>query len=234
MKRRDNLKLLLAGGLGSTLAVTSSCKNEGDTSKISNAKSNLYGRTAEEIAHDNAIYAAQFFTPEEMKSITLLSDIIVPVDDVSGGASQAGVPAFIEFIAKDMTIHQLPLRGGLKWLDNQCTKRYQKIFSECSPKQQLEIVDLIAYPDKATVDMKPGVKFFTHMRNLVLTGFYTSKIGIKDIGYKGNTPNEWDGVPDEVLKKHGLAYDARTLEISIKMEDRNRVVKWDNEGNIVG
>lgn len=234
MKRRDNIKLLLAGGIGSTLVMTESCKADEATTKSNTTKSGLYGRTEEEIAYDNKLYAEQFYTEAEMKAITVLSDIIVPADEVSGSASQAGVPAFIEFISKDIPSHQLPIRGGLKWLDNQCTKKYSKVFVDCSTTQQIEMVDAIAYPDKAEPAMKPGVKFFNHMRNLVLTGFYTSEIGIKDIGYKGNTPNEWDGVPDEVLKKHGLSYDERTLEVCLKVKDRNTVVKWDDEGNVVG
>ncbi len=234
MKRRDNIKLLLAGGIGSTLIMTESCKSEAVSTKNTTSKTGLYGRTEEEIAYDNKLYAEQFFTADEMKTITVLSDIIVPADEVSGSASQAGVPAFIEFIAKDMPTHQLPIRGGLKWLDNQCTKRYQKTFVGCTPTQQIEIVDAIAYPDKITAEMKPGIKFFTHLRNLVLTGFYTSEMGVKDIGYKGNTPNEWDGVPDEVLRKHGLSYDERTLEVCLKVKDRNTVVKWDEAGNIIG
>lgn len=107
-------------------------------------------------------------------------------------------------------------------------------FLECSVSQQIEMVDLIAYPDRVTEEMKPGAKFFTLLRNLVTTGFFTSALGIKDLGYVGNRPNEWDGVPDEVLKKHGLSYNERTLQICLKTKDRNIQIQWDEEGNIVG
>jgi hypothetical protein len=73
-------------------------------------------------------------------------------------------------------------------------------------------VDDIAYPKKARSEMAQGVAFFTLMRNLTATGFYTSEIGVKDIGYLGNVPNQWKGVPDEVLKQYGLAYTDKELK----------------------
>ena len=94
-----------------------------------------------------------------------------------------------------MPDHQFPMRGGLRWLDMQCLKRYEKSFKDCSHEQQIELVDMIAYPDKAKtrLDLKQGAAFFSLIRNLTATGFYTSEIGVKDIGYIGNTshPMEW-------------------------------------------
>ena len=54
------------------------------------------------------------------------------------------------------------------------------------------------------------------MRNLVATGFYTSEMGIKDLGYKGNSPNQWNGVPDEVLRQYGLAYTEKELKECVR------------------
>ena len=139
-----------------------------------------------------------------MKTITVLADIIIPADKVSGSASDAEVPAFIEFIVKDIPSHQLPMRGGLKWMDMHCFNSYGKAFIDCSTAQQLELVNKIAYPEKATPDMQAGVAFFNRMRSLTASGFYTTKIGIKDIGYVGNVPNIWEGVPPDVLKQYGL------------------------------
>ena len=147
-----------------------------------------------------------------MATITLLGDIIIPKDDVSGSASDAKVPDFIEFIVKDMPEHQVPMRGGLRWLDMQCLKRYNNPFSDCNKQQQMEMVDAIAWPKKATPEMKPGVAFFNLMRNLTATGFYTSEIGGKDVGYMGNVPNQWNGVPDDVLKQYNLAYTDKELK----------------------
>jgi hypothetical protein len=139
-----------------------------------------------------------------MATITVLGDIIIPKDDRSGSASDAGVPAFIEFIVKDMPDHQLPMRGGLRWLDMQCLSRYNKAFKDCPASQQIEMVDAIAYPDKAAPEMQQGVAFFNRMRNLVASGFFSSKMGIEDIGYVGNQPNQWQGVPPEIIRQYGL------------------------------
>jgi len=147
-----------------------------------------------------------------------LTNIIIPKDDVSGSATDANVPEFIEFIVKDMPHHQVPMRGGLKWLDLQCMKRFDKAFSDCTSPQQMELVDEIAWPEKAKPGMEQGVSFFNLMRNLTATGFYTSQIGIKDLGYAGNKPNQWDGVPQDVLDFYGMKYDERTLAESVKFD----------------
>ena len=139
-----------------------------------------------------------------MATITVLGDIIIPKDDRSGSASDAGVPQFIEFIVKDMPEHQLPMRGGLRWMDVQSLNRYGKPFKDCAGQQQLELVDEIAYPGKAKPEMQQGVAFFNRMRGLVASGFFSSKMGIEDIGYVGNRPNQWDGVPPEIIKQYGL------------------------------
>jgi hypothetical protein len=64
--------------------------------------------------------------------------------------------------------------------------------------------------------MAVGVSFFNKMRDLTATGFYTTQIGFDDLGYVGNRPNQWDGVPEEVLAQYGLKYDERTLAESVK------------------
>ncbi|MBK7560498.1 MAG: gluconate 2-dehydrogenase subunit 3 family protein [Chitinophagaceae bacterium] len=158
-----------------------------------------------------------------MATITILADIIIPKDAVSGSASDANVPAFIEFIVKDMPNHQVPLRGGLRWMDMQCLKRYEKSFKDCNTSQQLEMVDLIAYPErvKDKPDLKPGASFFSLLRNLTATGFYTSEIGVTDIGYAGNKPNQWNGVPDEVLQQYKLAYTDKELKECVSFEKTN-------------
>jgi hypothetical protein len=165
------------------------------------------GRTKEEAARDAQLQKEKFFTAHELKTVSVLSDIILPADAQSGSATQAGVPAFIEFMMKDQPTYQTPMRGGLMWLDSQAKKRFEKKFVNCTSTQQLEIVDDIAYPEDVKPDMRQGVAFFNLMRNFVVTGFYTSQMGIKDLGYMGNTPNVWQGVPEDVLKQYGLSYD---------------------------
>src|SRR5690606_19784027 len=146
----------------------------------------------------------KFFTDHEMATITVLADIIIPKDEVSGSASEAGVPEFIEFMVKDLPDNKTPMRGGLKWLDLQAQRRYGDAFVNCKEVDQLALVEEIAYPEKAKPEMQQGVAFFSLMRNLTSSGFFTSEIGIKDIGYAGNRPGVWNGVPEDVLKEHGF------------------------------
>jgi hypothetical protein len=228
MKRRDNIKLLLAGGIGTGLVLTSGCKTEGsEVGKIdAKASTGLYGRTEEEIIHDKKILSETFFSLDEMTTIGILSDIIIPKDEVSESATAAKVPEFIEFIVKDIPSYKTPVRGGLKWLDNYCISNFEKTFAECSESERMQVIEEIAWPDKAKPELKHGVKFFNTMRNLVATGFYTSKEGLKDIGYIGNMPNEWDGVPDEVLKKYGFEEDPKYKDIYVNPENRNEMMVW--------
>ena len=162
------------------------------------------GRQPFEIERDKKLHAEKFFTAHEMATIAVLADIIIPRDAKSGSASDAKVPDFIEFMVKDIPENKTPMRGGLKWLDIQCQSRYNKNFVECSHPQQIEMVTEIAYPQKAKPEMRQGVAFFNRMRDLTATGFFTSKIGLADIGYMGNAPGKWEGVPKDVLKQYGF------------------------------
>ena len=212
MDRRESLKALALTALASGVIV-GGCKsnNSKDNIEESLTKSTI-DRTPEEEKADALLQSVKFFTVEEMATIGVLCDIIIPKDEISGSASDAKVPDFIEFIVKDMPAHQTPVRGGLRWLDLECIKRYQKSFTLCEPKQRLALIDEIAYPDKAKPQMLRGVSFFNLVRNLTASGFYTSQIGIKDLNYMGNVPNQWNGVPDEVLKQYGYAYSEKELK----------------------
>lgn len=215
MKRRDSLKALTLGTLGAA-TLLQACEPE-NKEKVPETTF-TYDRHPFEKQRDEKLLAEKFFDDHEMQTITILGDIIMPKDDVSGNASEAGVPAFIEFIVKDKPQYQLPMRGGLKWLDMQCLKQFNNPFSNCSAQQQIAMVDQIAYPEQAKPEMQQGVAFFNVMRDLTTTGFFSSDIGIKDLGYMGNKPNQWDGVPQEVLDQMGLAYDEKTLKEAVKFD----------------
>ncbi len=218
MKRRDSIKAILVGTVASSVLVDA-CKTADEKANASTATpASTIDRTKEEAAIEAKLMAETFFNKHEMATIAVLSDIIIPKDDVSGSATEAGVPDFIEFIVKDMPQHQIPMRGGLRWLDLESSKRFEKAFVDCDSKQQIAIVDDIAYPEKAKPEMKQGVAFFNLMRNLTATGFYTSQIGVKDLGYAGNTPNQWNGVPDDVLKQYGLSYTEKELKECISFD----------------
>ena len=208
MDRRKSIKAMILGTV-STAVLVEACKNSATTV----AEVGMEDRMQEEKDYIVKVKAQpNFFTEHEMATITLLADIIIPKDAVSGSATDAKVPEFIEFIVKDMPDHQVPMRGGLKWLDLHSYKKHTKAFTECSGKEQIGIVDEIAYPEKAAPALAQGVSFFNKIRDLVTTGFYTAEIGVKDLGYMGNVPNRWEGVPDEVLKQHGFAYTEKELK----------------------
>ncbi len=219
MDRRKYLKTIAVGTVGtlSAASLIDSCKPEEQAKEIVAAPT--IDRTPDELAHYNKLMADKFFDEHEMKTISSLADIIIPKDETSGSATDAKVPEFIEFIVKDMPRHQTPMRGGLKWLDLQCARKFNLPFVDCPASQQIEMVDEIAFPEKAKPEMQQGVAFFNLMRDLTATGFFTSKIGIEDLGYVGNKPNQWDGVPQEVLDQHGLKYDERTLAECVKFEN---------------
>ncbi len=217
MDRRKSLKILATGAIA-TGAVVVGCTNSEQTNKVTEPKFNL-DRAKEELEREKKLLSEpNFFTSHEMKTITVLADIIIPADEISGSASEAKVPEFIAFIVKDMPNHQVPMKGGLRWLDIYCLKKYEKSFIDCNSTEQLAVVDEIAYPKKAKPEMSQGVKFFNLLRDLTSTGFYTSQEGVKDIGYKGNTPNQWNGVPTEVLAQYGLTYSEKELFECIRFD----------------
>lgn len=203
MNRRDSLKAIGLTALATTVLLEACKQPAAETTATANTEKEA-GREQWEIERDGKLKSETFFTKHEMATITVLADIIIPRDDFSGSASDAKVPDFIEFIVKDIPEHQVPMRGGLKWLDLYCFNQYEKSFIEASPKEQIAIIDEIAYPKKAKPEMLAGVSFFNRMRSLTASGFYTSEIGVKDIGYVGNVPNQWPGVPPEVLKQYGM------------------------------
>jgi len=214
MDRRKYLKALAAGTLG-TGALLQACEPGKEAPVV---KPLEYDRTPAEQAHYEKLMSETFFDDHEMQTIRILADIIIPKDDQSGSATDAGVHEFIEFMVKDKPELQVPMRGGLKWLDLQCNNQFGKAFAELSSADQIKMVDQIAYPEQAKPGMEQGVAFFNRMRDLTACGFFTSKIGIADLGYMGNRPNQWDGVPPEVLAQYGVQYDQRTLDESVKFD----------------
>jgi gluconate 2-dehydrogenase gamma chain len=149
-------------------------------------------------------YKPKFFTAHEWATVAVLAGIIIPKDDRSGSATDAGVPEFMDFTMIDRPNMQTQMRGGLRWLDTACRKRFGKDFVDLAASDRTVILDAIAYPKKAAPEVSQGAAFFTAFRNLVATGFFTSKIGIADLGYMGNVPTVWNGCPQECLDHLGL------------------------------
>lgn len=215
MDRRQSIKTIFISTAASGL-ILEACKttdNKPVAATTTTPALDEDDRMVEEKAMNKKLREEVFFTPAEMATIAVLADIVIPKDEVSGSASDAKVPDFIEFIVKDIPKHQTPMRGGLRWLEMESFKRFDKSFTDITSAQRIEIVDDIAYPNrKIKLGMAQGVSFFNLMRDLTCTGFYTSEIGVADIGYKGNTPNQWNGVPADVLKQYGLAYTEKELK----------------------
>ena len=209
MDRRKSIKSILLGTVAGGLVVHG-CKPEAESAgEIAVVKSDeyIFGRTPDEKELIEILNSEQFFNEHELATIAVLSNLIIPPNDKFGGATDAGVPEFIEFMAKDIPELQTNLRGGLMWLDHKSNTDFGVEFKSLIEEQQKQILDPIAFYDsEIPMDKQPlEIQFFSLMRNLTLTGYYTSKIGIEDLGYKGNMPNVWDGVPEDVLEQHGFA-----------------------------
>jgi gluconate 2-dehydrogenase gamma chain len=149
-------------------------------------------------------YRPRFFTDQEFATVALLADLIIPRDARSGSATEAGAHEFVDFIVAEQRERQTPMRGGLVWLDAECRRRFDRAFYDCSDEQRRQVLDDIAYPARARPDMSHGVRFFTSLRDLVAAGFFSSRVGVADLGYVGNRPSTWDGPPREVLEALGL------------------------------
>ena len=143
-------------------------------------------------------YTPKYFTAKQYEMISSLCDTIIPKDEKSGGAQEAGAPEFIDLLTSENEDYQLALGGGLMWLDTHCVDEYGKVFMECTPEQRKELLDLIAFRKNAKKDsgLSHGVAFFAFLRKMTCDGYYTSKIGIADLQYIGNvTRSEWPGCP---------------------------------------
>lgn len=159
---------------------------------------------------DKKLLQQKFFTDEERETVRVLANLIIPADDRSGNAEAAGCVAFIEFMMLDQADLpyqpdiQTPMRGGLAWLNNECLRRYNKNFTACIETEQKAVLDDIAYPDTADPKFSQGVAFFNSFRDMVASGFWSSKMGIEDLQYMGNQPFAWDGPPQEWLDRLGV------------------------------
>ena len=143
----------------------------------------------EKAASTTGKYAPKFFTAHQYDTLIILCDTIIPKDEKTGGAVEGGAPEFIDLLTSENEEYQLVFGGGLMWLDSFCADRYLSTFLESTQAQKKEVLDLIAYSKNAKADpiLQPGVAFFTRLRYMACDGFYTSKIGIADLEYIGNT-----------------------------------------------
>ena len=152
-------------------------------------------------------YAPKFFTPSEWKTVRVLADMVIPRDERSGGAIDAGVPEFMDFTMNDRPNSQKWMRDGLAWIDAESNKRFGKGFTDATVSQREAILNDIAWPARAPQTMASGVSFFNRFRDLTSSGFWSSEIGVKDLRYMGNVFNpNWNGCPPAALQKLGVTY----------------------------
>jgi len=232
MNRRENLKLLFTGSIGTGLLLTNCTPDAQKIPPPPPVSGTIGGRTDEEVLRDQKLMAEHFFTEEEKKKMTILVDIVMPKDAESPAASEVGTVDFIDFMMIDQPSNQTPMRGGLMWLDYEADERFGKTFLELNQDQIMEIIDDVAWPDTAKPEFEGGVKWFNLVRNFAATGFFSTEAGWKYMGYQGNKANVWDGVPAEVMEKHGVSLPEQYLSLYLKPEDRGRVAEWDAEGNL--
>jgi gluconate 2-dehydrogenase gamma chain len=194
--RRTMLRLLAAAPAAAGFAWTEAEAQEAHT----------HAQAAQTAAKKTGtVFKPKFFTAHEWATVRMLVDIIIPRDDRSGSATEAGVPEFMDFMMNDQPGRQTAMRGGLAWLDRECVSRYDKMFVDCATADRTRVLDEIAWPQKAPAPMSHGVAFFNAFRDLTASGFWTSRMGIKDLDYQGNVfVPEWKGCPDAVLKKLGV------------------------------
>jgi gluconate 2-dehydrogenase gamma chain len=153
-----------------------------------------------------AAFKPKFFTAHEYATVRVLVDLIIPKDERSGSATDAGVPEFMDFMMVDQPPRQTAMRGGLAWIDRECLDRHDTLFLACTPAQQTALLDDIAWPERGAPALSHGINFFSSFRDLTSSGFWTTKMGITDLQYLGNTGvAEWKGCPEEVVRKLGLA-----------------------------
>jgi Gluconate 2-dehydrogenase subunit 3 len=188
ISRRDILRTLAVGAAGSVLQVIPAEAAECVHQMVHKEKS----------AAPAGAYTPKYFSAPQYATLIFLCDTIIPKDEKSGGAVEAGAPEFIDLLTSENEDYQLKLGGGLFWLDSFCTDRFGTVFMQSTPEQKKEVLDLIAFRKNARQDhsLSQGVSFFAFLRRLTCDGFYTSKIGIADLGYLGNTAlREFPGCP---------------------------------------
>ena len=188
IKRRDMLKAFSAVPVAALVPLGTAVAAEPKTA----------GSAAAQAA---AAYQRKVFNNHDWETLKILSDLIIPADERSSGASQAGVPEFIDdWLNFKGGRLKTEILGGLTWLDLECNREFGHDFAGCTPAQHKKILDRIAYPDKASPEDSNYVAFFTDLRNLVVGGFFSSKEGVKDLPYLGNkVVPVWNGCPSNVL-----------------------------------
>jgi gluconate 2-dehydrogenase gamma chain len=151
-------------------------------------------------------FKPRFFTAHEYATVSVLVDLIIPKDERSGSATDAGVPEFMDFMMIDQPRRQVAMRGGLALIDRLSADRVGKRFVSATDRERRHVLDEIAYTSNADPGLSHAVAFFSSFRDLTASGFWSTKVGVADLQYQGNAfVSEWNGCPDAALKKLGVS-----------------------------
>jgi hypothetical protein len=161
---------------------------------------------AAQAAKPAAPFKPKFFTAHEYATVGVLVDLIIPRDERSGSATDAGVPAFMDFMMVDQPRRQIAMRGGLAMIDRLAIDRFGKRFVSGSDRERRSLLDEIAYTTNPDRSLSQAIAFFNSFRDLTASGFWSTKMGVADLQYQGNVfVSEWNGCPDAALKKLGVS-----------------------------
>jgi Gluconate 2-dehydrogenase subunit 3 len=152
-----------------------------------------------------AAFKPRFFTPHEYATVGVLVDLLIPRDERSGSATDAGVPEFMDFMMRDQPQRQVAMRGGLALLDRMSVDRCGRTIASATDAERRELLDEIAYTSNEDPGSIHGVAFFSSFRDLTASGFWSSRMGVEDLQYQGNVfVAEWHGCPEAALDKLGI------------------------------
>ncbi len=149
------------------------------------------------------------FAPAEVETMRPLADMIIPGDETSGSATDAGTLEYADFVLSESNDDtRNAWHTGLAWLTEECRRRFGKPgFAACSETERAAILDDIAWPARAEVPFQDAAKWFTRVRDLLGSGFFSSRAGVADLGYFGGVFNPgWNGAPPEALKELNVTY----------------------------
>jgi hypothetical protein len=199
LSRRQALRLFTSAPVAAAIAFTAA-DTEAAQTQAQTARRQAAAR--------GTPFQPKFFAKHEYATVAVLVDLIIPKDERSGSATDAGVPEFMDFMMIDQPARQTAMRGGLALIDHLCETRFDKHFMDCTDTQRHEVLNDIAFPAKAAPELAHGVAFFSSFRDLTASGFWSSKMGVEDLQYMGNRPiAEWKGCPSEALEHLGVKYE---------------------------
>lgn len=145
-------------------------------------------------------YKPKYLNAHEYATLRKLSDFIIPADEHSKGALDAGAAEFIDFLCAANEKMAQTYTGGLAWIDDEMQRRFGKTFLDSPREQQTKLMDEISYRKNKTAANATGVTFFAWCRGMVIDAYYTSPVGIADVGFMGNQVLSSFSVPEEAIR----------------------------------